>query len=101
MNTVWFPSYKECRSSPVEYDIANVQGAMCAEEALLREYRIVEDSGQVVKARAWIYDWVEVISKLYNSGSERYVKRVVVLPHAENFGLNGILEKLKNVSAFI
>lgn len=53
------------RALPVEYDMANLQGLMCAENDVSREHRIVENCEQEGNARACIYDLAEVIPKLW------------------------------------
>lgn len=64
---------------------------------LLQTHRIVNDYMQEKHASSCVYDWANVISKLYDSGRERQVNRSVALLLAANFEPNGIQETLKDV----
>lgn len=95
------PSKGHNKALAVEKDMTNVHGSMCAVNDALREHRIVEYCKHEEHSRACIYDWVGIISELYDSGRGRHAKRVVALLRTEIFKLNGRQETLKNVPVCI
>lgn len=75
----------------------DVKAMMCLRNDALREYCIVDDFKQENRAGAYIYDWAQILSELYDSSKEKLAKQIVDLLHAENFELNGIQDTLKDV----
>lgn len=74
---------------------------MSTEGDVSRQHPIVTDFEREENGRAFLYDWVEVILKLFNSGREMYAKQIFALLYAEIFGRNGKWDLLKDVPACI
>lgn len=83
----------------MENDKTNIQALMFPENDVSQKHCIVDDYKLGEYAKAYIYDWAEVILDLYDSGKERHRKQIVDQLYAENFELNEIREALKDVSA--
>lgn len=70
---------------------------MYAEDDVSRGHLIVEDREQKEDVRARIFNWVKVLSELYNIGRERHAKLFVAMKHAKSFELNEIGKTLREV----
>lgn len=99
LNTMRLPSNEQSSAMPVENDMTNEQALTRAKDDVTQELRNAENCKQEKHARSCIYDWVDVISKLYDSGWESRAKQTIALPCGKNFWLNRIQMKLKGVAA--
>lgn len=59
-------------------DSTSIQALMCPEDEILQEHRVRDDYMQEALAKACIYDWTEVVSKLYGSGRVRHTKLMLL-----------------------
>lgn len=70
-------SNEQSRVLPMENDLTSTQSSIYAEDAVSQDHRIVEHCKQEEHVRACIFNWAEVISELYDIGSESHVKRLL------------------------